>query len=123
MAEQEPRTALGIDIGGTGIKSALVDLNTGKLASERLRVGTPHPATIDAVTETVTELVRPLLDSEPIAVGVGFPAVVRRGVALSATNVGDDWLYADVGRVFGEALDRQVWALNDRHSEERRVGQ
>lgn len=113
MAEQEPRTALGIDIGGTGIKSALVDLNTGKLASERLRVGTPHPATIDAVTETVTELVRPLLESEPIAVGVGFPAVVRRGVALSATNVGDDWLYADVGRVFGDALDREVWALND----------
>jgi polyphosphate glucokinase len=47
------------------------------------------------------------------AIGVGFPAVVRRGVALSAVNVAQEWIYADVGRVFSEALDRRIWALND----------
>jgi polyphosphate glucokinase len=47
------------------------------------------------------------------AIGVGFPAVVRRGVALTAVNVATEWMFADVGKVFSEALGRQIWALND----------
>jgi polyphosphate glucokinase len=113
MAEESARLALGIDIGGTGIKAALVDIHSGRLASERARVATPQPPDIENITGAVRKLVEPLLAADPIAVGVGFPAVVRRGVALSATNVSNEWLYADIGRVFGDALDREVWALND----------
>ena len=62
----------------------------------------------------VRGIAEPLLSSGDIdAVGLGFPAVVRRGIALSAVNVAREWMYADVGKVFSEALGRQVWALND----------
>ena len=109
------RVALGVDIGGTGLKAALVDLESGKLASDRVRTPTPKPATFAALTETIIGLVRPLLESAGgvEAIGVGFPAVVRRGVALSAVNVSPEWMYADVGKVFSEAFGRPVWALND----------
>lgn len=111
----DPPIGLGIDIGGTGIKAALVDLAAGALASERLQADTPQPATIEALPVAVADLVRPLIEAEQAieAVGIGFPAVVRRGVALSAVNVADGWLYADLGRIFGDALGRPIWALND----------
>lgn len=108
------RIGLGIDIGGTGTKAALIDLDTGRLVGERQRVATPTPATFDALSTAVRNLVAPLMNGHEVeAMGVGFPAVVRRGVALSAVNVALEWMYADVGRVFSEALGRQVWALND----------
>lgn len=109
------RPALGIDIGGTGLKAALVDLDQGKLVGERLRTPTPNPATFSALTRAVLELVQPLTDQagELEAIGIGFPAVVRRGVALSAVNVSPEWMYADVGKIFSEAFGRPVWALND----------
>jgi polyphosphate glucokinase len=108
------RLALGVDVGGTGLKCALVDLDSGRIVGERLRTPTPRPATFEALTGAVAKLVGPLLDGQDIeAVGVGFPAVVRRGVALSAVNVSPEWMYADVGKVFSESLDRPVWALND----------
>ena len=104
---------LGIDIGGTGIKAALVDLDNGHLESEVARVATPQPATVAALTAAVAELVEGPLREGSAAIGVGFPAVVRRGVALSAVNVASEWMYADLGATFGEALGRPVWALND----------
>lgn len=116
MSEQfsAERIGLGIDIGGTGTKASLVDLETGRLIGERARVATPKPATFDSLGNAVAKLVAPLLESADVeAVGVGFPAVVRRGVALSAVNVSREWMYADVGRVFSDVLGRQVWALND----------
>lgn len=109
-----PRIGLGIDIGGTGTKAALIDLDTGRLLGERVRIATPRPASFESLSRAARELCAPLLESNEVeAVGVGFPAVVRRGVALSAVNVAREWMYADVGRVFSEALGRQVWALND----------
>lgn len=117
MSDQPPpaRVALGIDIGGTGLKAGLVDLETGRLVGERVRTATPKPATFTALAGAVAKLVEPLLASveEVEAVGVGFPAVVRRGIALSAVNVSAEWMYADVGKVFAETFGRQVWALND----------
>lgn len=109
------RLALGIDIGGTGIKAGAVDLQRGRLEGERLRVATPKPATIDSLCAAIGELIAPIVDglAADAPVGVAFPAVVRRGVVLSAVNVADEWMYADLGQVFGEAFDREVWALND----------
>jgi polyphosphate glucokinase len=108
------RVGLGIDVGGTGIKAALVDLETGQLIEERLRMPTPQPATYVALRSALQALVAPVIDRGEIeAVGIGFPAIVRRGVVLSNVNMSIEWLYADMGQVFSEALGRQVWALND----------
>ena len=107
------RAAIGIDVGGTGTKAALVDLDTGAFLSERLRTNTPDMATPETLSTTVKKLIEPLLAEEVEAIGMGFPAVVRRGVALSAVNVSREFIYADIGALFGEALGRPVWALND----------
>ena len=108
------RIGLGIDIGGTGTKAALVDLDTGRLVGKRQRCATPRPATLESLPAAVKDLTESLTrDVDIEAVGVGFPAVVRRGIALSAVNVALEWMYADVGKVFSEALERQVWAVND----------
>lgn len=111
--EQPTRGAIGIDVGGTGIKAALVDLETGALLSERLRIDTPKPASPEALCKAVAELISPIRGDNVEAIGMGFPAVVRRGVALSAVNVGQEFMYADIGAIFGECLGQQVWALND----------
>jgi polyphosphate glucokinase len=109
--------AFGIDIGGTGIKGAIVDVGTGQLVTARRRIKTPHPATPDAVAEVVAQLV-----SEANwhgDVGATFPAVIAHGVALSAANVDPSWIGTDVDRVFTNALgsggggDGEVIVLND----------
>ncbi len=107
------RIGLGIDVGGTGTKAALVDLDTGALLSDRLSTPTPESATPETLGDAVAKLIEPLLSDSVEAIGMGFPAVVRRGVALSAVNVSTEFLYADIGAIFGERLGRPVWALND----------
>src|SRR5215207_6319303 len=86
-------TAVGIDIGGTGIKGAVVDLATGELLTDRIKVPTPAGGTpADIVAKTV-ELVDQLQVHDPDApVGVCFPAVVKHGVTLSAANVSKSWI-------------------------------
>lgn len=109
-----PRSiGLGIDVGGTHTKAALVDLQTGELLSERLSIDTPRPASTNALTGAIRDLVSPLIEQEPDVVGIAFPAVVRRGIVLSAVNIGDDWLYQDLGRHFRQCLGTAVWAVND----------
>jgi polyphosphate glucokinase len=105
--------AIGIDVGGTGTKAALVDLDTGAFVSDRLRTATPPKASPETLSATVKKLIAPLLAEDMEAIGLGFPAVVRRGVALSAVNVGPEFMYADIGAIFGESLGQPVWALND----------
>jgi polyphosphate glucokinase len=102
---------LGIDIGGSGIKAALVDIDTGSLTSERRRVATPSPSTPDAVAAAVAELVRPF-ERTP-RVGSTFPAVIHHGVALSAANVDHSWIGVDVAALLSRAVDADVSVLND----------
>lgn len=102
---------LGIDIGGSGIKGAPVDVSTGALTAERRRFETPQPATPDAVIETVTELVEAFAWSGPV--GATFPGVVRDGVIRSAANVDRNWLGVDAARAFGTAIGAPVTVLND----------
>jgi polyphosphate glucokinase len=84
--------ALGIDIGGTGIKAAVVDVGSGKLVSERVRELTPRPATVDAVLDVVAEVVGKLEATGSLtpgmAGGAGFPAVIRGGEVMTATRDG-----------------------------------
>ena len=105
--------ALGIDIGGSGIKSALVDIRTGHLVTERQRVVTPHPSSPDAVAEVVGKIVADLDWRGPV--GATYPGVIQHGVARSAANVDPSWIGTDVDACFTAAAPgaEGVYVLND----------
>jgi len=104
-------TVLGIDIGGSGIKGAPVDVDAGALIEERVRVETPRPATPDAVLPALVEVAGSWKGTDPV--GVTFPGVVRRGVIGSAANLHPDWLGLDAAARFTAELGRPVTVLND----------
>jgi polyphosphate glucokinase len=109
----DPNRTLGIDIGGSGIKVALVDVRTGHLVTGRQRVKTPKPAAPDAIIKTVCGLCEVVDPSAFGAVGVGFPAAVKDGKVLTATNIDDEWIQSRPGDLLSEALGRRVAVLND----------
>jgi polyphosphate glucokinase len=102
---------LGIDIGGSGIKGAPVEVARGQLADERLRLATPQPSRPEAVAAVVVEIVRHFLWEG--AIGCTFPAVIKSGVAFSAANVDRSWLGTDGEALIGEASGCPVRMLND----------
>lgn len=114
MSEQTDRSfdqAFGIDIGGSGIKGALVDTTTGALLTSRVRYPTPRPSTPDLVAEIVARIVSEA--GWDGVVGATFPAVIKHGVALSAANVDPSWIGTDVDAVFTKATTGDVIVLND----------
>ena len=104
-------TRIGIDIGGSGIKAAVVDLDTGSLIGDRVRIETPQPAMPDAVADAVAELVEASRVEGPV--GVGFPAVVTDGKVLTANNIDLSWLGVNVRDLLRERLGRRVEVAND----------
>jgi polyphosphate glucokinase len=112
-AAARPGQAFGIDIGGSGIKGAIVDIASGQLATERRRIATPQPSTPAAVAAVVAQLVSDA--GWRGDVGATFPAVIKHGVAQSAANVDPSWVGTDVDRVFTEAVGggSEVIVLND----------
>ena len=102
---------LGIDVGGTGIKGALVDVKKGVLLTERIRIETPKPATPKAVAATVEKLIKELEYEGPV--GVGFPAIVRRGVAGSAANIHDSWIGTNIEKTLSKKTGLPFFAVND----------
>ncbi|WP_122261637.1 polyphosphate--glucose phosphotransferase [Ornithinimicrobium cerasi] len=106
---------LGIDIGGSGIKGAPVDLGGGELAAERRRVETPEGATPDDVADVVEELVAAFSDDvgKKAPIGITLPAVVQRGVVRSAANIDRSWIDTDADALFTERLGRPVHVVND----------
>ena len=107
------KRAIGIDIGGTGIKGALVDVKSGKLLSERLRYATPEGGTPKDIAHTLRDLIAHLPKTEGLPVGICFPAVVKAGVTKSAANVSSEWINLDADRLFEKELKRTVHVLND----------
>jgi polyphosphate glucokinase len=105
----------GIDIGGTGIKGAPVNLETGELVADRFRIPTPKPATPAAVAEVAREIVanRGALVDEAATIGVAIPAIVQHGIARSAANIDPAWVDCDVDALFTEVLGRDVQVFND----------
>lgn len=103
--------ALGIDIGGTGIKGAPVDLSTGRLLADRKKIATPRPATPEAVTEVVREVAQSF--GWTGAVGATFPGVVTSGTIRTAANVDRSWIGTDSAALFGKAIGTDVVVLND----------
>jgi polyphosphate glucokinase len=102
---------VGVDVGGSGIKAALVDTSSGELLTERHRIPTPQPATPDAVARTVAEVVALSGGSGPV--GAGFPAALRDGTSLTATNIDDGFVGVDVAALFTKRCGRPVALLND----------
>jgi polyphosphate glucokinase len=102
---------LGIDIGGTGIKGALVEISSGVMETERLRILTPDPAKPHAVAAVVTQIAKEFEWSG--AIGCGFPGVVRRGVTLTAANVHKQWIGLDAAHLFSQATGCGVVVVND----------
>jgi polyphosphate glucokinase len=102
---------LGIDIGGSGIKAAPVDVTTGTLTAARQKLATPHPSEPDAVADVVRQLVRAFEWTGPA--GVTFPGVVTNGIVRTAANVDHAWIDTDARKLFGAATGLSVTVLND----------
>lgn len=105
---------LGIDIGGSGIKGAPVDLSKGDFATDRLRIPTPTPSTPQAVAAVVAQIAEHFateIGDAPI--GVTIPAVVTHGVTRSAANIDKSWINAAAEQIFSEQLGRPVHLVND----------
>lgn len=106
-----PRAGFGIDIGGSGMKAAVVDLDTGSLLSERRRIPTPRPATPSAMADVLRTLVGQLGWDD--ALGAAFPAIVQHGVVELAANIDTSWIGVDARQLFTDACGHQVAVVND----------
>ncbi len=107
----EQNLALGIDIGGTGTKGGLVDLNTGQLVGKRFRLDTPQPATPDNMTEVVVKVADHFDFDGPT--GVAFPGVVLDGVTMTAANLDKSWIGTSLVKEVGTRLKGPSVYLND----------
>jgi polyphosphate glucokinase len=104
-------TVLGIDIGGTGIKGAPVDVEKGALVADRLRIPTPEGGAPGDVARVVAEIVAHFDTTGPV--GCTFPAVVQHGIARTAANVDQSWIGTNAQDLFQEQIDRQFVVVND----------
>jgi polyphosphate glucokinase len=102
---------LGIDIGGTGIKAAPVDVTAGKLTADRVKLPTPQPPTPDAVAQVVATLVGTFKWTGPV--GITFPGVVVRGVIRTAHNLDPAWVGVNAIEFLGKATGQPVSVIND----------
>ncbi len=102
---------LGIDIGGTGVKAAPVDVATGRLLAERVKLPTPNPAVPDQVAQVVGQLIDHFGWRGPV--GITFPGVVSGGIIRTAANLDRAWIGIDAVRFFGDATRQPVTVLND----------
>ena len=114
MASDAAR-AVGVDIGGTGIKAGIVDLDRGELISDRVKVATPAGAQPPDVLAAVTEVLSTLgvADDQSVPLGVAFPAIVKHGRTLSAANVSEQWIDFEAEKFFEDGLGRDIHFAND----------
>ena len=102
---------LGIDVGGSGIKAALVDVSDGTLVTERDRIDTPQPATPDTIAGGIRDLVIPL--GYTGVAGVGFPSVIRGGIVETANNIDQMCVGTRIGDIIGDAIGLETAVVND----------
>jgi len=102
---------LGIDIGGSGVKGAIVDTKEGKLITQRYRIATPQPATPEAVAEVLKKITLKFKWEGPV--GVGFPGVIQQGIARTAANLDNSWKDRDLNKLFSWKTGCKVHVVND----------
>ena len=102
---------LGVDVGGTGIKGGIVDLETGALVTKRFKLATPSPATPEAVASTVADIVEMADWDGPV--GCALPSVVKRGVVKTAANIDKGWIGIDGAALLRDAVGARVDLIND----------
>lgn len=108
------KKAIGIDIGGTGIKAALVDIKRGELVSERVRVETPAGGEPEAIADACKSMIESLgVSHRNYPVGICFPAVVKHGFTQSAANVSQRWIGLNADELFDRTLNRHTHVIND----------
>jgi len=111
MATVEKKGLLGIDIGGSGIKGALVDVDQGVLVANRFQVPTPFPSTPNAIAKVVGNIVEHF--DYKGSIGCTFPAIIQQDIALSAANVDAAWIGTNVVSLFCDVTRQPVYVLND----------
>ena len=102
---------LGIDIGGSGVKGAIVHTNKGELLTERYRIPTPHPATPEAVAGVIQKITKHFDWTGPV--GVGYPGVIQHGIARTAANIDKSWIDKNLNKLFSKATGCTVHVVND----------
>ena len=102
---------LGIDVGGSGIKGAPVDIKTGTLTAERLRIKTPKGAEPQPVADVVAEIAKSFNWTGPI--GIGFPAPIKTGVAMMAANISENWVGTNADELFTKTTGCPSTTVND----------
>jgi polyphosphate glucokinase len=110
--DTSPRQGFGVDVGGSGIKGGIVDLDTGQLIGDRVKLLTPRPATPTAVAKTIAAVVKEFGWSGPL--GVTYPGVVTHGIVRTAANVDKSWIGTNASEIISAELNGQrVVVLND----------
>lgn len=102
---------LGIDIGGSGIKGAIVDTKKGELISDRIRIPTPKPATPEAISEVIKTICQQLQWSN--IVGVSFPTIIKKGRAMHFGNLEKSWKGTQVDKLFEQHSNNSFFVVND----------
>jgi polyphosphate glucokinase len=105
------RYILGIDFGGSGIKGAPVDTKSGKLVGDRFRIPTPQPASPEAVTNVIQQIITHFRWEGPV--GIAFPAVVQNGVVKTASNIDKAWIGINVSELIGKQSKLPSYVVND----------
>ena len=105
--------AIGVDIGGTGIKAALVDVSTGELVSERVKIATPAGGKPRDIVDATKEIVDQLTPDHSVPVGIAFPSAIRHGVTLLAANISQEWVGLEAEKFFEAELGRGITFVND----------
>ena len=103
--------AIGVDVGGSSIKCALIDLETGAFASERFHTPTPAQGSLDALLSALASVVAQIPGD--YAVGLAFPSVIRNGIVRTAANISKRWIGQPLAQLAGDRLQRPVVAIND----------
>ncbi len=106
-------TAFGVDVGGSGIKGAPVNLKSGELTKDRFRIETPQPATPDAVAGTIAEVIGHFKLKTKVPIGVTFPGVVQQGVVRTAANLDPSLVGVDLQAAIQVAAHHEVRVMND----------
>jgi polyphosphate glucokinase len=105
--------AVGVDIGGTGIKGAIVDVETGELKSDRIKKPTPEGGKPEDISDVTASIIDELGMTNDEPIGICFPAIVRNGRTMSAANVSKKWIGFEAEKLFEKKLGRQIHFVND----------